>query len=161
MKRLFTMTAGAAAVATLLGMQAYAQQDPATTTGAQTKITAEHAKEVTFTGCLQTGTEAKTYTLDKVEPVKTTEVVGTSGEVMSVTKYDLVPSEKIELQEHVGHKVEVTGVAIPAGEGDAKIKMKTKLPGSEEQTETKVAKGATPQLRVVAIKHLADTCSSH
>lgn len=179
MRRLFTMTAAAAAVAALLGLQTYAQQNPpptqtptaapqtpapqnpVTAADDQTKIKTEHAKEMTFTGCLQTGTEAKTYILDKVVAVKTTtEVVGTAGGAMTVTKYELVPSEKIELQEHVGHKVEVTGVAIPAGEGDAKIKTQTKLPGSEEKTEAKIAKGATPQFRVISIKQLAETCSN-
>jgi hypothetical protein len=160
MKRFLTMTAGATALAALMGLQAYAQQDPAMPAQDQSKISVEHAKQVTFTGCLQTGTEAKTYILDKVQPVKTTDVVGTSGGVMSVTKYELVPSEKIELQEHVGHKVEVTGVAIPAGSGDAKVKVETKLPGSEQQSETKIAKGATPQFRVISIKQLAETCSN-
>jgi hypothetical protein len=154
------MSAAAAAFAGLLGIQAYAQQDPAMTAQDQTKMKIEHAKEMTFTGCLQTGTEAKTYILDKLQPVKTTDVVGTSGEVVSVTKYELVPSEKIELQEHVGHKVEVTGVQVAAGEGDAKVKTKTKLPGSEEQTETKIAKSDVPQFRVISIKQLADTCSN-
>lgn len=180
MRRLFTMTAVAAGFAALLGMQTFAQQNPAQAppTGPpqsaappaaatqnppaaddQTKIKTEHASQVTLLGCLQTGTEAKSYILDKVEPAKTTEVVGTSGSVMSVTKYELVPSEKIELQEHVGHKVEVTGVSIPAGEGDAKIKTETKLPGSQDKTETKIAKGATPQFRVISIKQLPDSCS--
>jgi hypothetical protein len=54
----------------------------------------------------------------------------------------------------------VTGVAIPAGEGDAKIKTETKVPGSREQTETKIAKSDTPQFRVISIKHLAETCSN-
>jgi hypothetical protein len=161
MRRLLSMTAAAAAFAGLLGLQVYAQQNPpATTTEAQTKVKAEHAKEMTFTGCLQTGTEAKTYILDKLQPVKTSEVVGTSGEATTVTKYELVPSGTIELQEHVGHKVEVTGVAVPAGEGDAKIKTETKVPGAKEQTETKIAKSDTPQFRVISIKQLADTCSN-
>jgi hypothetical protein len=161
MRRLLTMTTAAAAFAGLLGLQVYAQQNPVTTTTQdQTKVKAEHAKEMTFTGCLQTGTEAKTYILDKLQPVKTSEVVGTSGEVITVTKYELVPSEKVELQEHVGHKVEVTGIAVPAGEGDAKIKTETKLPGSKEQSETKIAKSDTPQFRVISIKQLADTCSN-
>jgi len=161
MRRLLSTTAAAAAFAGLLGLQAYAQQDPASTTQEQTKIKTEHAKEVTVTGCLLTGTEAKTYILDKVEPVKTTDIVGTSGEVMTVTKYDLVPTEKVEFQPQVGHKVEVTGVVVPAGEGDAKLKVETKLPGAEQQSETKIAKGATPQFRVISIKQLGDTCSGH
>ena len=161
MRRLFTMTAVAASLAALVGLQAYAQQDPATTTTQeQTKVKADHAKEMTFTGCLQTGTADKTYILEKVEPVKTSEVIGTSGTVASVTKYDLVPSGTVELQEHVGHKVEVTGVTVPAGEGDAKIKTETKLPGSKEHSEMKIARSDTPQFRVISIKHLSDTCSN-
>jgi hypothetical protein len=77
-----------------------------------------------------------------------------------VTKYVLVPSEQVEMQEHVGHKVEVTGVLVPAGKGDAKIKTETKLPGQEEKTEAKIEKGPVPQFRVISIKQLADSCSS-
>lgn len=161
MRRLLSTTAVAAVVAVFLGVHGYAQQDPATTTQDQTKVKVEHGKEVTVTGCLQTGTAAKTYILDRLEPVRTAEVVGTSGETMTVTKYELVPAEKVELEEQVGHKVEVTGVRIPAGEGDAKIKTETKLPGAREQTETKIAKADTPQFRVISIKQLADTCSPH
>jgi hypothetical protein len=64
------------------------------------------------------------------------------------------------MQEHVGHKVEVTGVLVPAGKGDAKIKTETKLPGQEEKTEAKIEKGPVPQFRVISIKQLADSCSS-
>lgn len=163
MSRFLSMSAIAAGFALTLGMHAAAQQQPPMqqppSMQDQTKIKAEHAQTTTFTGCLQTGTEAKTYILDKVVPTKTTEIVGTSGETATVTKYELVPSEQVELQEHVGHKVEVTGVLIPAGKGDAKIKTETKLPGSEEKTEAKVEKGATPQFRVISIKQLPDSCS--
>jgi len=163
MKRFLGMSAAAAGFALMLGLHAAAQQQqPPTTTSAddQTKIKAEHAQTTTFTGCLQTGTEAKTYILDKVVQTKTTEIVGTSGETATVTKYELIPSEQVQMQEHVGHKVEVTGVLVPAGKGDAKIKTETKLPGQEEKTEAKIEKGAAPQFRVVSIKHLADSCSN-
>ena len=162
MKRFATMSAAAAGIALMLGLHAAAQQQPPSTTSAadQTKVKAEHAQTTTFTGCLQTGTEAKTYILDKVVPTKSTEIVGTSGETATVTKYELVPSEQVEMQEHVGHKVEVTGVLIPAGKGDAKIKTETKLPGEEAKTEAKIEKGPAPQFRVVSIKRLADSCSN-
>jgi hypothetical protein len=161
MKRFVSMSAAAAGFALMLGLHAAAQQQPPSTSAAdQTKVKAEHAQTTTFTGCLQTGTEAKTYILDKVVPMKTTEAVGTSGETSTVTKYELVPSEQVEMQEHVGHKVEVTGVLIPAGKGDAKIKTETKLPGQEERTEAKIEKGPVPQFRVVSIKQLADSCSN-
>jgi hypothetical protein len=162
MKRFFTTSATAAGFALMLGLHAAAQQQqpPSTSTGDQTKIKAEHAQTTTFTGCLQTGTEAKTYILDKVVATKTTEMVGTSGETATVTKYELVPSEQVQMQEHVGHKVEVTGVLVPAGKGEAKIKTETKLPGQEEKTEAKIEKGATPQFKVISIKQLADSCSN-
>ena len=161
MKRFIGMSAAAAGFALMFGLHAAAQQQPPMSSAAdQTKVKAEHAQTTTFTGCLQTGTEAKTYILDKVVPTKTTENVGTSGETSTVTQYQLVPSEQVEIQEHVGHKVEVTGVLIPAGKGEAKIKTETKLPGQEEKTETKIEKGAVPQFRVVSIKKLADSCSN-
>ena len=162
MKRFLGMSAAAAGFAVMLGLQAAAQQQPpaATSAGEQTKIKAEHAQTTTFTGCLQTGTEAKTYILDKVVPTKTTEMVGTSGEIATVTKYELVPSEEVQMDEHVGHKVEVTGVLVPPGKGEAKIKTESKLPGQEEKTEAKIEKGAVPQFRVISIKKLADTCSN-
>jgi hypothetical protein len=165
MKRFLSMSATAAGVAMMLSLHAAAQQQqpPASAPAPaenQTKITAEHAQTTTFTGCLQTGTEAKTYILDKVVQTKTTEIVGTSGETATVTKYELIPSEQVEMQQHVGHKVEVTGVLVPAGKGEAKIKTETKLPGQEERTEAKIEKGASPQFRVISIKQLADSCSN-
>ena len=162
MKRFLSMSATAAGMALMLSLHAAAQQQPpaSTSTADQTKIKTEHAQTTTFTGCLQTGTEAKTYILDKVVPTKTTEIVGTSGETATVTKYELIPAEQVQLQEHVGHKVEVTGVLVPAGKGEAKIKTESKLPGQEEKTEAKIEKGATPQFRVISIKHLAESCSN-
>ena len=161
MKRFLTMSATAAGIALMLGLNAAAQQQPPASSSAdQTKVKAEGAQTTTFTGCLQTGTEAKTYILDKVVAAKTTEIVGTSGEVATVTKYELIPSEQVQMQEHVGHKVEVTGVLVPAGKGDAKIKTETKLPGQEQKTEAKIEKGPTPQFRVISIKQLAESCSN-
>jgi hypothetical protein len=154
MRRILTMTAVAAGFAAMLGVQAAAQ-----TQETKTKVKAEDAKTVNFTGCLQTGTETKTYMLQQAVPVRTTETVGTSGEVSTSTEYELLPSETVQMQEHVGHKVEVTGVLVPAGKGDAKIKTETKAPEGKEKTEAKIEKGAAPQLRVISIKHLADKCS--
>ena len=128
------------------------------TTESKTKIKTDDAKMMTFSGCVQTGTETKTYILQNVVPIRTTtEAVGTGGTV-TTTSYALVP-EKVEMQEHVGHKVEVTGVVIPAGKGDAKIETKTKTGGTEEKTKTEVDKGPIPQLRVISVKALADRCS--
>jgi hypothetical protein len=142
MKRFLGMSAATAGFALMLGFQAAAQQQPPASTSAsgddQTKIKAEHAQTMTFTGCLQTGTEAKTYILDKVVPTKTTEIVGTSGETATVTKYELVPAEQVELNEHVGHKVEVTGVLVPAGKGEAKASRS----GGKDRSEDRKGRSA-------------------
>ena len=128
------------------------------TTESKTKIKTDDAKTMTFSGCVQTGTETRSYILQNVVPIRTTtEVTGTGG-TLTTTSYALVP-EKVEMQEHVGHKVEVTGVVIPAGKGDAKIETKTKTGGTEEKTKTEVDKGPVPQLRVISVKTLADRCS--
>jgi hypothetical protein len=91
-------------------------------------------------------------------PIRTTtEAVGTGGTV-TTTSYALVP-EKVELQEHVGHKVEVTGVIIPAGKGESKVETRTKTGGTEEKTKAEIDRGPVPQLKVISVKTLSDRCS--
>jgi hypothetical protein len=131
----------------------------AQTTESKTKVKAEHGKTVRYTGCVQTGTETRTYILENVVPIAKTETTGTAG-ATTTTTYALVPEGKVELQQHVGHKVEVTGVLVPAGKGETKYKAKTKGEGSEQETKGEVKRGPTPQLRVIAVKPLAESCSS-
>jgi hypothetical protein len=126
----------------------------------QTKVKTEGgAQTVTYTGCMQAGTETRSYILQNVVPVSTSRTVGTGGAVTTTTTYALVPEEKVELQQHVGHKVEVTGVLIPAGKGDAKYEATTKSKGAEEKTRGEVEKGPMPQLKVVSVKPIAESCS--
>ena len=127
-----------------------------------TKVSGDNVKPVTYTGCLQTGTETQSFILDKVVPVGTkTEVTGTAGEITktTTTTYALVPGEKVEFQKMVGHKVEVTGVLLS---GDTKTQTKTKIEREGEKDVTikdKTKTDALPQLRVTSIKHLADSCT--
>jgi hypothetical protein len=128
-----------------------------------TKVTGDNVKPVTFSGCLQTGTETSSFILDKVVPVGSkTEVTGTAGEITktTTTTYALVPGERVELQKMVGHKVEVTGVLVS---GDTKTETKTKVEREGEKDVTVKDKSKTenalPQLRVTSIKHLADSCT--
>jgi hypothetical protein len=130
-----------------------------------TKVSGDNVKAVTYTGCLQTGTETRSFILDKVVPVgqtTKTEVTGTAGEVTktTTTTYALVPGERVELQKMVGHKVEVTGVLIS---GDTKTETKTKIEREGEKDVTVKDKtktdNALPQLRVTSVKHLADSCT--
>jgi hypothetical protein len=140
------------------GLAVHAQDVSQTT---KTKVKTEAGQTVTYTGCVQTGTETKTYTLNNVVPIsRTTERVGTTGETRTTTTYALIPGEKVQFQQFVGHKVEVTGVMVPAG--DSKVETKTKIerenaPDVKVKEKTKT-ENALPQFRVISIKHLADSC---
>ncbi len=140
---------------------AVSAQDTKTTTA--TKTEGAKATTMTYTGCMQPGTETRTFTLAKVEPVaKTTETtVGTTGSsTTTVSTYALVPEEKVELQTHVGHKVEVTGMAIPAGESKTTTETRVERDGSldAKSKETVKSNAPLPQFRVVSVKDLNESC---
>ena len=147
------------AMALALGAAISAQDTTVKTT---TKSSGGEIKPMSYTGCVDGGTETRTYVLNKVVPVtRTTETVGTSGTtVVSQTTYELVPGEQIEIQRHVGHKVEVTGMLIPAG--DVKTETTTKVERDDAKDTTTKEKtkveNARPQFRVTAIKDLAERC---
>jgi hypothetical protein len=153
MRRNLTMLILAVGCASMLQVATRAQ-----TSESKTKVKADNGKTVTYTGCVQTGTETRTYVLHNVVPVERTETTGTAG-TMTTTTYALLPESTVELQEQVGHKVEVTGVLIPAGKGETKYKAKTKTKGSEEETKGEVERGSMPQLKVVSVRPLAQSCS--
>jgi hypothetical protein len=153
MRPLLRTTVVALGCASMFALQTHAQ-----TSESKTKVKAEHAKMTTFTGCVQTGTETRTYILQNVVPVSTTATTGTAG-TLTTTTYALVPETKVELQTQVGHKVEVSGVLIPAGKGEAKIKTRTKTGGTEQETKSEIDRGPMPQLKVVSVKPLAESCS--
>jgi hypothetical protein len=154
MRRYLAVSIVAVGCAAVLDVGAGAQ-----TTESKTTVKTEGAKTVHYTGCVQNGTETRTFVLQNVVPVATTtRTTGTAGTVTTTT-YALVPEGKVELQEQLGHKVEVTGVLIPAGKGNAKIETRTKTKDTEEHTKTEVERGPLPQLRVISVKHLADSCS--
>ena len=148
------------AFACSLVVAASAQDTKTTTT---TTVKGGESKTITYTGCVETGKETRTFVLDKIVPVSrsTAESVGTSGTTTTTTTtYALVPGEKVELETHVGHKVEVTGEMIPGG--DSKTKTTTKVEredGPDTKTKETVKRDdALPQFRVTSIKNLADSC---
>jgi hypothetical protein len=137
-------------------------QDTKTTT--KVDVDGAKARMVTYTGCVHTGTESKSFILDKIVPVSrttTTDTVGTAGATTTTsTTYMLVPGEKVELQTHVGHKVEVSGMMVPAG--DSKTTTTTKVerenaPDSKTK-ETVKTDNALPQFRVMSIKSTGESC---
>lgn len=132
-------------------------------TKSKTKVEG-NGQTVTYTGCVQSGAETRSFILQKVVPVsqtRTTEVTGTGGTVASTsTTYALVPGERVELQQYVGHKVEVTGVMIPPGESKTESKTKIEREHGKDVTVKSKSKSDSdhPQFKVISVKHLADTC---
>ena len=196
MHRFIPACALAAACAFAVSVSA---QDATTTT--KTKIDADDAHVVTMTGCLQQGASGDLFVLSDATMVKgddmksksrtkvdvdenETEVttrtkteaekpdednpVGTSGVVKT---FELTPKEGVSLTPHVGHKVEVTAVALDAkkhgdDDADVKVKSETKVnvdnaPDSKVKSQTKaeLPRGATPRLVVMSVKEIAPSCT--
>jgi hypothetical protein len=67
---------------------------------AQAQPQSQPAGEHSMTGCLQKGSSANTFRLTNVEKVNTVDI--------AESKADLAP--------HLGHKIEITGAAVPGKE---------------------------------------------
>src|SRR5262249_40590677 len=90
---------------------------------------------------------------------------GAQQSTTTTTTYSLIPGDKIDFQQNLGQKVEVTAVLIPAGKKTSEIETKTKTevegkPDQKVENKEKVPQAGMPQLRVVSIKHLSDRCTS-
>ena len=85
-------------------------------------------KEHSMTGCLQKGAEPNTYMVTDVE--------GTGPKSIGIV------SSTANLAPHVGHKIEVTGTAVPA---------------SEAETDKSIPK-APHYMKLTAIKMISTTC---
>ena len=155
-----------AALAVALGCScviAVSAQETKTTTETKTEGAAAKATTVTYTGCMQTGTETKSVVLAKVQPIsKTTETaIGTSGvTTTTTTTYALVPGEKVDFQTHLGHKVEVTGMMIPAGESKTTTETKVEREDAPDTKakETVKTNAPLPQFRVMSVKDTNESC---
>lgn len=165
----------------------------------KTKIDADDAKVITITGCLSKApagdlfvlagatklkgdemtsksktkidvdedeTEVKTKTRAEVE-TDDDKAVGTSG---SVATYELMPKEGVDLTPHVGHKVEITAIALKPGDDDddanvdVKTETKVKVDDAPEarvksRTEAELPRGANARLTVISVKHIAPSCT--
>ena len=152
MRRFISTFAVALTSATMLGMLAHAQS-----TETKTKVKTEHAQQVTYIGCVGAG-DSQTYVLQNVQPISKTETTRADGTVTTSTTYALIPEGTVQLQQSVGRRVEVTGVLIEAGHGDAKVTQRTKTNGKEDKTTTEVERGPFPQLKVTSMKPTGGSC---
>jgi hypothetical protein len=103
----------AAVISWAFGISALAQQTP---------------KEHSMTGCVQAGAEPSSYLITDVE--------GTGPKTIGIV------SSTANLSPHVGHKVQVTGTAVPA---------------KEAETEKGVPK-AQHYMKLTAVKMISATC---
>jgi hypothetical protein len=149
------------AVAFALGCTTFAVQAQDTTIRTETKTSGGQAQTVTYTGCVQTGTQERTYMLDKVVPkTETTTRDLQTGSTSTSTTYMLIPGERVQVQEHVGQKVEVTGMLVPAGESRTETRTRVEREdGDDTKTRERVeTKNSMPQFRVISIKTLNEKC---
>ena len=143
-----------------LGLVVHAQD---TTIKSKSKTSGAEARTVSYTGCVGAGTETKTYVLSKAVPVTrtTTESIGTSGSTTTTeTSYMLVPDQTVQVQEHVGHKVEVTGTLVPGGDSKSESRTKIEREHGEDTTLKSKSKAdnAMPRFSVSSIKDLGERC---
>jgi hypothetical protein len=96
------------------------------TVGAQAQQAAP--KEHSMTGCLKKGTEPNTYMVTDVE--------GSGPKSIGIV------SSTANLAPHVGHKIEVTGTAVPPKEAE----------------EDKTIPKAPHYMKITAVKMLSPTC---
>ena len=134
------------------------------TTKEKIKVKGGDAQTVSYTGCVATGSETSTYVLNHVVPVTKTVEDATGTVSTTMTSYVLVPgSDAITFTKLVGHKVQVTGLMIPAGK-ETKVEKKTKIerkdaPDVKIKENSKSNEGTMPHFRVVSVKDLPDPCT--
>jgi Flp pilus assembly protein TadG len=126
----------------------------------KTKVKGDDAQTVTYTGCVASGPETRSFVLNKVVPVgqttaTTTDASGVSS-TTTTTTYALVPSDTVQITEYVGHKVQVTGMLVPKGE--MRSRTETKVGGDTVKKEETKTESDMPQFRVISIRNLEETC---
>jgi hypothetical protein len=111
----------------------------------------------TLTGCLQKGVEAGTY--------KLTDVTGGPEATDKAMKkeWELVEAPaSLKLDDHVGHKVEITGSVVgsaAATKVEEKSTTTTTGTGKTETTKTSLSEESMHRhLKVSSMKHVAATC---
>jgi hypothetical protein len=156
MKRFSTTVALALGCAALMVPSTFAQSHETET---KTKTKTDHASVVTYTGCVASNAgQTRTYVLNNVVTARTT-TQRVDGSTTTTTTYALVPEASVQLEPQIGHKVEVQGVLVEAGHGDAEVKTKTEVNGKDTKTKTEIERGPYPQLRVMSVKPLGENCA--
>ncbi|HXH06109.1 MAG TPA: hypothetical protein VNI83_05905 [Vicinamibacterales bacterium] len=157
MTRIVPATALAVAFTAVVGAQT---PDPQKSK-AQPSTAAE--KTVTISGCLREGDQPGTFILAnadlsalRTEP-STGTPAGTTGSTSATGTVRLIGTGGVNMKEHVGHRVEITGTLAPASER-GQARGTTGTPSATETAKEK-EKEKEPRVNVRSLKHLSETCS--
>jgi len=111
-----------------------------------TAATKHSTAGITLTGCLQKGDEPNTFLL--------TNATGTG---VKADRWELIGAPaSLKMSDHVGHKVEVSGMAVGAAAAE-KAEGGMKESKAQEKKEMKSEKGEH-HLKVTGLKHVSPTC---
>lgn len=117
----------------------------------KSKVKVEDGEEVTLTGCVEHSADGS-YVL--------TNAAGKKGASASYVLAATDDDDLDDIDQHVGHRVEITGKAADQGKG--KIKVETQTEGTTGKTESKSeVKGdlkGLPFLGVKSLKMVASVC---
>ena len=141
MNRTIAVTSLACAFALATGAWA---QTPPSYGGDASKDDKGKQHSMTVTGCLSEAPGASGEFLLTKTPASTAAPSGSEG---AASTFRLVGEGKVNLKDHVGHKVEVTG----------KMAGHDMKPGSTE-TPSGAAAVKEPKLNVTSLKHIAASC---
>jgi len=108
----------------------------------QEKKAAKPSHTQTVTGCLQKGDEAGEFS-----------ITGEDGKTWGLR------STAVKLDQHLGHKVTVTGSKAHESKAAEKAEMKTEKEKTEGQMEKAAGKEEYADLNVTHLKMISETCS--
>ncbi len=159
-----------AAIAFGLAVSLFAQTPPAS------QSSYANAKTITVTGCVEraeklatgtagttgiagsTGVEEPKFVLTNVVS-SSSETAGTAGTTEAkpsiASKYRL-DADDAKLEDHVGHKVEITGTVTPQPAASSTAEPSTAQPPSSSSSSASSEK--PPKLKVDTVKMIASTC---
>ena len=109
---------------------------------------AQKAKTVTVTGCLAKGADAKSFTLNDAMPAAAEKEQSKEAPKSSeMRSYRVSAAESLKLENHVGHRITLTGTVEEATAG---------TPGAAG-----TAGGGKPaaSLTATSMKHISPTCT--
>ena len=118
----------------------------------KTKITVEDGKDVTVTGCVTRSADGNFH------------LTNAAGKDGAVGTYILAADDADDLEDKVGHRVEIKGKAADKGSGKVKIKSESEVEVGgdtrkrESKTEVQGDLQGLPFLGVKSIRTIASVC---